>query len=177
MNKCLFLDRDGVINIEKGYVHHREDFEFIDGIKKLLTKYKNKNFLIIVITNQAGIARGFYNETDFKGLTNWMKIQLGNLIDEVYFCPHHPTEGVGMYKRKCDCRKPKSGMLKKAKREFNIDFKKSIMVGDKFTDLDAANKVGINKLYLFNNKSSEKREYSFIRINSFDSIIDDLFKK
>lgn len=177
MKKCLFLDRDGVINIDKRYVHDLNSFEFIDGIYDLITQFKNNNYLVIVVTNQAGIARGFYTEEDFKNLTKWMISELDNMIDKVYYCPNHPTEGLGEYKVSCGYRKPDSGMFLKAGEKFNIDFSKSIMVGDKLSDLDAAKKVGINDLYLFRNSEQQKRHYAFKEIDSFDSIIENHIKK
>ena len=91
MKKCLFLDRDGVINLDKGYVHEPQHFELIRGIRKLLRVFKENGFLLIIVTNQSGIGRGFYSKEDFLKFTSWMRKQLDDLIDEVYFCPNHPT--------------------------------------------------------------------------------------
>jgi len=147
MNKALFLDRDGVINLDKGHVHLKQDFNFIEGIFDLCKKAQSKNFLLIVITNQAGIAKGFYNEECFHVLNKWMLEQFldnGIKISQVYYCPHHEN-----VTGKCLCRKPNPGMILKAKKEFKIDLKNSIFIGDKKTDMLAAENAGINSRILF----------------------------
>ncbi len=147
MKKVLFLDRDGVINIEKDYLYKIADFEFIDGIIELCKYYQSLGYLIIVVTNQSGIARGYYSEDDFNKLSSWMADEFSNkgiLINKVYFCPHHPD--ISGY---CNCRKPNPGMLLQAKKEFNIDMKKSILIGDKERDIESALNAGLNETYLF----------------------------
>lgn len=142
-NKALFLDRDGTINIEKNYVYKIEDFEFIEGVLGLILKYYKQGFLIIIITNQAGIARGYYTDKNYKNLTNWMLNQFdlnGIKISGVYYCPHHP-EITG----NCNCRKPNPGMINQAIHEFNIDASKSILIGDKKSDILAGENAGIGK--------------------------------
>ncbi len=154
MNRALFLDRDGVINIEKNYLHKIEDFKFIDGIFGLCRHYQNLGYLIFVVTNQSGIARGYYNESDFEKLTLWMIKQFlkeGITITKVYHCPHHPD-----ISGTCECRKPKSGMILEAKKEFNLDLKNSILVGDKERDIEAATHAGIQENYLFDETASHK---------------------
>lgn len=158
MNRALFLDRDGVINIDHGYIYKPEDIEFVPGIFDLCKKFKSQGYLIIVVTNQSGIARGFYTEDDFKKLTNWMTDQFEQQqcpIDGVYYCPHHAVNGVGKYQLDCDCRKPKPGMFQQAAREHNIDFSQSVMVGDKPSDIDAANSVGISRTFFVDNQNIE----------------------
>lgn len=141
MNKALFLDRDGVINIEKEYLYKIEDFEFIDGVFSTCQHFLGQGYLLIIITNQAGIARGKYTEDDFAKLTHWMIQQFtkhGILISKVYHCPHHPNfSGI------CDCRKPKPGMIKLAQKEFNLDLKQCTLVGDKEGDIQAGINAGI----------------------------------
>ena len=142
-NKALFLDRDGTINIEKNYVYKIEDFEFIDGIFELIKSYQEKGFLIFIITNQAGIARGYYTEKDYKALTDWMIKQFrkkGIKITKVYHCPHHP-EITGS----CNCRKPNPGMILDAIKEFNIDPVNSVLIGDKKSDILAGRNAGLGK--------------------------------
>ena len=144
--RALFLDRDGVINIDYGYVHKQENFHFIDGIFELVTEANRLDFLVIVVTNQAGIGRGYYTETDFHTLTSWMKDQFilrGARIDDVYFCPEHPIYGVGHYLRDSGRRKPNPGMILEAALDHNIELSKSVMVGDKFSDMQAAEKSGL----------------------------------
>ena len=141
MRKALFLDRDGVVNKEKNYIYKIKDFEFIDGIFETCRKFQNKGYLLIVITNQAGIARGIYTEEDFHILTEWMLerfFEEGLTIDAVYHCPHHPD-----YTGVCDCRKPSPGMLKEARKMFDIDMESSILVGDKESDIEAGIQAGV----------------------------------
>ncbi|HPT21477.1 MAG TPA: HAD family hydrolase, partial [Bacteroidales bacterium] len=135
MKKALFLDRDGVINVEKNWVYRIEDFEFTEGIFDLCKKYSENGYLIIVITNQAGIAKGFYTESDFLKLTEWMNNQFlkkGILITKVYYCPHHPD-----FTGKCTCRKPEPGMILQATKEFSLDISECVLIGDKESDLEA----------------------------------------
>ena len=155
MNKALFLDRDGVINIEKNYLYKIEDFEFIEGIFALCKHFQNLGYLIIVVTNQSGIARKYYSKDDFLRLTQYMIDAFKNegvTVAKVYFCPHHHD-----ISGQCSCRKPKPGMLLDAAKEFNIDLSQSLMVGDKERDIQAAINAGVSKTYLFdkNAKSSK----------------------
>lgn len=146
MNKAVFLDRDGVINHDHAYVSKIEDFEFIDGVFDACQQFIKQGFMIIVVTNQSGIGRGYYSEQDFNLLTDWMKLQFSKHqipITEVYFCPHHPKNALPEYLKECDCRKPMPGMLNQAIKQFDIDATKSIMVGDKISDLQAAQAAGI----------------------------------
>jgi D-glycero-D-manno-heptose 1,7-bisphosphate phosphatase len=157
MNKALFLDRDGVINVEKSYVHKIEDFEFVDGIFELTKYFQDQGYLIIVITNQAGIGRGYYTEEDFRKLNNWMIDQFkqrGIMITDVYYCPFHPTHGVGEYKRDSFNRKPNPGMILDAKIRFNINLSKSLLIGDKDSDIEAGQNAGIGRSYLLNQKDT-----------------------
>ena len=105
---ALFLDRDGIINIEYGYVHSPDTFIFLDGVFDIVSQACRSGYRVVVVTNQAGIGRGYYTEQDFYSLTEWMKSQFalnGGFIDAVYFCPHHPTAGIGLYRKECSCRK------------------------------------------------------------------------
>lgn len=152
LTPALFLDRDGVINIDKGYVHKAEDCVFVEGIFELVIRANKLGYKVFVVTNQAGIARGYYSEAQFLSFSEWMKEQFLKhkaRIDEIYFCPHHPIQGLGDYHRQCDCRKPEPGMFLKAKKTFSIDMAKSIMVGDNQSDLEAAQRAGVKNLYLF----------------------------
>ena len=147
MQKALFLDRDGVINIEKDYLYKIEDFEFIDGIFELCKYYKALDYLIIVVTNQSGIARNYYTENDFNLLTSWMKeefLKKDIQISSVYHCPHHPSVS-----GECSCRKPQPGMLMSASKVFDIDLVNSIIVGDKERDVEAGLNAGLKESYLF----------------------------
>lgn len=148
LNKALFLDRDGVINIDHGHVFKIEDFDFIDDIFDLCRIAQQKGYLIIVITNQAGIGKGFYTEDDFHKLNNWMieQFRLNDIsISKTYYCPHKPEDD-------CYCRKPNPGMLIKAMEEFNIDPVNSILIGDKKSDIDAGRKANIGVCINFDDK-------------------------
>ncbi|GAA3551265.1 D-glycero-beta-D-manno-heptose 1,7-bisphosphate 7-phosphatase [Zobellella aerophila] len=143
---AIFLDRDGVINQDTGYVSHSDDFIFIDGVIEALKTLKQKGYLLVVVTNQSGIARGLFTEDDFMTLTEWMDWSLADRgvdLDGIYFCPHHPTEGKGPNTQACDCRKPAPGMLLDATNELGIDLDASYMVGDKLSDLKAAEAAGV----------------------------------
>ena len=140
-NKALFLDRDGVINIEKNYVHQIKDFDFIEGIFELCRKFQSKGYLIFIVTNQAGIARGYYTLDDYNILTSWMLKEFEKheiIIRNVYHCPHHPD-----FNGKCLCRKPNTKMVSDAKNEFNLDLKRSILIGDKLSDIECGKNAGI----------------------------------
>jgi D-glycero-D-manno-heptose 1,7-bisphosphate phosphatase len=144
MMKAAFLDRDGVINIDKNYVYKIEDFEFKDGIFELLKLLQSKGFTLFVVTNQSGIGRGYYTLQDFKKLTEYMLNELkkkGIEIKEVAFCPHHPDDD-------CECRKPKPGMILNLVKKYNIDLKNSILIGDKQSDIKAGKNAGVGKTYL-----------------------------
>ena len=153
MNKALFLDRDGVINVEVNYLHKKEDFIFIDGIIDLCKHYQDLGYLIIVVTNQSGIARNYYSEADFASLSIWMITQFKNNginISKVYHCPHHPN-----ITGPCDCRKPEPKMLLDAQIEFDIDMSESMIIGDKERDIEAGYNAGLNTAYLFHQDSDK----------------------
>tara|TARA_R110001592_G_scaffold89970_1_gene264624 strand:- start:492 stop:1055 length:564 start_codon:yes stop_codon:yes gene_type:complete len=145
--KALFLDRDGVINVNHGHVSKKEEFEFIDGIFELALKARKAGFIIIIVTNQSGIARKYYNEKDFSRLSAWLENQFwkrGVKIQQTLHCPHHPK-----FSLRCSCRKPRIGMITKAVKHFNINLKKSIMVGDSFSDMRCAQTAKIKtRVYL-----------------------------
>ncbi len=146
MNRALFLDRDGVINTEVEYLSKIDDVEFVEGIFDLCLNAQNLGYKIIVITNQSGIARGYYTEDDFWVLMNWMSEQFSSRGIDVagtYFCPHHPKIGGAKYKKQCDCRKPKPGMIQKAAEQHDISLVKSLFVGDKSSDMEAAQTAGV----------------------------------
>ncbi|MFC4142189.1 D-glycero-alpha-D-manno-heptose-1,7-bisphosphate 7-phosphatase [Pedobacter mendelii] len=146
MNKALFLDRDGVINIDHGYVYKIEDFFFTEKIFKIAKHYHDQGFLIIVVTNQSGIARGYYTESDFNQLTQWMIkkfLDQGIEITKVYHCPHHPD-----FDGDCSCRKPMPGMILSAQAEFDLALPNSVLIGDSNTDIEAGKKAGVGENYL-----------------------------
>ncbi|MDC0587001.1 HAD family hydrolase [Gammaproteobacteria bacterium] len=150
--KALFLDRDGVVNIDYGYVYKTEDFQFLTGIFELAREAISKDYLIFIITNQAGIARGFYGISDFNILSEWMCQKFkseGVLISKVFFSPYHPIHGIGEYKKDDISRKPNPGMIHQAAEEFNINLNSSILIGDKVSDIKAGLNAGIQtNIYL-----------------------------
>ena len=144
--KALFLDRDGVININHGYVHAPANTDWVPGIFELVADAHARGYLPIVVTNQAGIGRGLYDEAGFLDYTAWMHTQFsarGAPLLATFFCPHHPEAGLGDYRVDCECRKPRPGMLLAAIARFGIDAAQSLMVGDKQSDLDAAAAAGV----------------------------------
>ncbi|MBD1581551.1 D-glycero-beta-D-manno-heptose 1,7-bisphosphate 7-phosphatase [Pseudoalteromonas sp. S16_S37] len=149
--KAIFLDRDGVINVDHAYVHKIEDFEFIDGVFEACQQFVAKGYIIVVVTNQSGIGRGYYNEQQFSQLSDWMCEEFAKHrvnISKVYYCPHHPHKALPQFKQECDCRKPSPGMLTQAIEEFDIDVTQSVMVGDKLSDIEAARAAGLGKAIL-----------------------------
>lgn len=146
MKPALFLDRDGVINVDHGYVHSVDRVEFVEGIFELVEIAKMLGYAVVVITNQAGIARGLYSERDFSVLMEWIGAEFrrrGTQLDAVYHCPHHPGFPDRHGVRQCDCRKPAPGMITRAARELGLDLARSALVGDKHSDIEAARRAGI----------------------------------
>ena len=146
---AVFLDRDGTINEEREYLHRIEDFAFISGVPESIRRLKDTGFLVIVVTNQSGVARGFYDEQAVAALHEHLQqllAEYGSRIDAFYHCPHHPTEGVGDYRVACDCRKGSPGMLLLAAQEYAIDLSRSFMVGDKIADIEAAVRAGCHPI-------------------------------
>lgn len=172
MNRALFLDRDGVVNKEKNYLYKIEDFEFIDGIFETCRYFQNKGYMIVIITNQAGIARGKYTEKDLKILNKWMIQEFENeniKISRVYHCPHHPD-----FTGECECRKPKAKMILDAQKDLNIDLKNSILVGDKNSDIEAGIKAGIIKNYLITTGHKlDTNKFKVKVVNNLQELIND----
>lgn len=175
MLKALFLDRDGIINIDKGYVFRKEDFDFFDGIFDLCKIAATLNYKLIVITNQAGIGRGYYTEDQFKELNEWMCSTFdenGVKIDKVYYSPYHPEHGLGFYKKDHDSRKPNPGMIKEAELEFNLDLGKSLLVGDKYTDILAGVRAGINLNILKADASpAELHDIDYVMVKRLEEVV------
>ena len=135
--RAVFLDRDGTINVEKNYLFRIADFEFLPGVMDSLRLLQENQYLLIIITNQSGIARGYYTEEDFMVLNEWMIEEFaknGVIIDQVYYCPHHPDAKIKKYRQNCLCRKPKIGLYEEAVRDYDIDLRKSFVIGDKIRD-------------------------------------------
>ncbi len=147
----LFLDRDGVINREIGYLSTAGEVEFVDGIFALCRTAQKLGYRLMVVTNQAGIARGYYTEEAYQELMVWMRGEFereGVGLDAVYHCPFHPEHGVGEYKREHEDRKPGTGMLRRGAKEFGLDLSECVLVGDRCTDIAAANAAGLRQAFL-----------------------------
>ncbi len=143
---AVFLDRDGTLNIDHGYVQEIDNFQFIDGAIEALQTLKKMGFTLVLITNQSGIARGMFTEDQFMQLTEWMDWSLADRdvdLDGIYFCPHLSDAPVEAYRQQCDCRKPQPGMLLLAQKHLNIDMAASYMVGDKTKDMLAGAAAGV----------------------------------
>ena len=164
--KTIFLDRDGVINKDIGYLHKIDDFKFIEGIFDACLFFLSLDYQIIIVSNQSGIARGYYTEDEYKKLTSWMinKFSIKNIcILDVFHCPHGPDSD-------CRCRKPMPGMFIEAKQKYNIDMNRSWMIGDKETDIEAANLAGISNTILVRSSDliDEFKSKSKFIINSIE---------
>jgi D-glycero-D-manno-heptose 1,7-bisphosphate phosphatase len=172
MNKALFLDRDGVINVERDYIYKIEDFDFLDGVFETLKYFQDKGYLLFIVTNQSGIGRGFFTASDFGILTDWMLQQFeakGIHISKVYFSPYHPEFGIGEYKKDSLCRKPNPGMILQAQREFDLDLAASILVGDRESDIETGKNAGVGLNILV------KSGYTVdLKITKADRVVDDL---
>lgn len=172
MNKAVFFDRDGVINEDYGYVGSIEQFEFIDGVFSALNELKKQGFLLILVTNQSGIARGMYTESDFCRVTSYMQQVLrlhGCGFNGVYYCPHHPEAQIPAYRVDCDCRKPKPGMYKRAISDFNISPADSYAVGDHARDLIGAAEAGVKNCILVG-KDSEIEKINVINVTYYSDL-------
>ena len=153
--RAVFLDRDGVINVNHGYVHDVKSFKFVDGIFEVARAAHDCGYALIVVTNQSGIGRGYYSEKQFNQLTDWMCnefLNAGAPIEKVYFSPFHPTAGLGTYKKDDVSRKPRPGMIHQAQREMNLNLESSILIGDKVSDIQAGVAAGVGLNILFGKK-------------------------
>lgn len=158
---ALLLDRDGVINVNHGYVHQAKDCEFIDGIFELCLSAQKKGYLIIIVTNQSGIARGYYSQAQFHAFSRWIENQFwqrGIKVQHTYHCPHHPKmEGALGFE--CCCRKPRPGMVTQAQRQFRLNLSKSLLVGDSLSDMRCAQIAGVGKAIHF--KPTDQSQKTF----------------
>ena len=162
MNKGLFLDRDGVINVDRGYVYRIEEFQFVDGIFALCSAFLKCGYQIFVITNQSGIARGYYTKEDYDILTSWMlgefrKMQI-EIID-IYACPYHPDGIVAEYRKESRDRKPNPGMILKAAEKYNVDLGQSVLIGDRESDIQAGEAAGIRHCFYFTRDTKIQTTY------------------
>ena len=174
LHRAVFLDRDGTINVEKDYLINLDDFEFLPGVPEALKKLQNAGFLLVVVSNQSGVARGYFNLLQVEKLHQYM---IG-LLEEydvslagIYVCPHHPTCGQGVYLCDCECRKGKPGMLLEAAEELNIDLRHSFMIGDKLADIEAGYAAGCST-YLV--KTGYGRDFEMAATTYGAEVVNDL---
>jgi D-glycero-D-manno-heptose 1,7-bisphosphate phosphatase len=149
MNKAVFLDRDGTVNEEVGYMRDLNMLRLIDGAGKAIRKLNDAGFKVVLVTNQSGVARGYFPESLVREAHNHIEAmlnQFGARIDAVYYCPHHPTAGNSEYTCDCDCRKPRTGLIDRAVKDLAIDKSHSYMVGDKWTDVELGQRAGVRSI-------------------------------
>lgn len=173
--KAAFLDRDGVINKDKAYVHRWEDFEFVPGAIDGMRRLQDAGYALVIVTNQSGLARGYYTEAQYQALTEALQQELagqGVKLDGVYHCPHHPKGSVPELAIDCDCRKPGPGLLLQAARELGLSLAESLMVGDKPSDMEAARAAGVGRAYLVQSDNPESGAVPVQADGHFASLLD-----
>jgi D-glycero-D-manno-heptose 1,7-bisphosphate phosphatase len=173
MKRAVFIDRDGTINEEKEYLYRTEDFVFIPGAPQAIRLLNDAGFLVIVVTNQSGVARGYYTEEDVHLLHRYVATQLeqeGARVDGWYYCPHHPS-GRGSYALPCRCRKPLPGMLLEAAGRFGIDLESSVMIGDKLVDVEAGRAAGCRPVLVRTGYGSEEEHRCHGAVDVFDDLL------
>ena len=151
LKRAVFLDRDGVINVDHGYVSSWDQFEFLPGVPEALWQLQSAGYVLVVVSNQSGIGRGLYSEADLAALNRrvhrFLLDERGVEIAQFYHCPHHPTEALLKWRQPCHCRKPAPGMIEQACAELHIDPSNSLMVGDKVSDMEAGQAAGVGRLF------------------------------
>ena len=173
--KVAFLDRDGVINEDSGYVYQPKNFVFCEGVFDALHAILAAGYFIIIITNQAGIGRGYYSVGDYEKLTNWYERQFldsGISILDIMHCPHHPTAAEGLYRVVCKCRKPGPELILQAARHYTINIRESFFVGDKHSDILAAKGAGLrNAVFLSSWPEKFANSHTDLNFLTFDSLL------
>lgn len=153
MDKVVFLDRDGTINVDTGYISDPHGIELFKGVGEAIKKLKDANYKTLIVTNQSGIGRGYFKEADLEKVNNKILSLLneqGATIDRIYFCPHKPEVN-------CNCRKPETGMIEEAKKDFNIDMKKSFVIGDKVADISLGENAGLNTILVLTGEGEKHK--------------------
>lgn len=160
MNKAVFLDRDGTIVEDTGYLNHPVQVRFLPGAVDAVKKLNEAGYKVIVITNQSGVARGLFSEDMLQTIDKHVQKAIlngGAHLDGIYYCPHHPEHGVYPYKQACECRKPHPGLIKKAAKELAIDLASSFMVGDHNTDITAGQRAGVKTILITTGRGKEEK--------------------
>lgn len=173
MRRAVFLDRDGTLNVEKDYLYQIKDFEFINGAVEAVRRLNGAGYFVAVVTNQSGVARGYYTEEDVELLHRHIAALLeknGAHVDAWLFCPHHP-EGRGSYALPCDCRKPSPGMLSEASRRYDIDLRESIMIGDKLADIGAGIAAGCRTVLVRTGYGGEQEKLVAAPTEVYDDLL------
>lgn len=151
MKKAIFLDRDGTITVDSGFVHKEEDLELLPGAAEAIRLANEHRFMVVVVTNQSGVARGYFTEEDVRAFNSHLALALaeqGARIDAFYYCPHHPEASIPTYRKACFCRKPQPGLILQAARELDIDLSQSWVVGDSLRDVEAGKRAGCRTILL-----------------------------
>jgi D-glycero-D-manno-heptose 1,7-bisphosphate phosphatase len=179
MHKAVFLDKDGTINEDFGYINDPSNIKLISGSAEAIKLLNNAGYKVIVISNQSGIARGYITEGQLQAVDKALKKEVlaqGGYIDDIYYCPHHPEIGLHPYKRVCQCRKPEPGMLKKAAKEHGLDLSQSYMIGDKATDIEAGKRAGTKTIFVTTGWGKEEQMVLKEKQITSDHIAKDLLK-
>jgi len=176
MAKALFLDRDGVLNVDKGYVSQIDDFEFVPGVFGALRQAQKQGYSLFIITNQSGIARGLYTEADYHRLTEWMQDQFATeniTITGIYFCPYHSEGTIPEFTQASDLRKPNPGMLFLAQQEHGVNLEESILIGDKEADIEAGTRAGLATTILVcgESETETKADYKVTSIRELPELL------
>lgn len=172
MKKAVFLDRDGTINVEKDYLYKIEDFEWETGAKEAIKIFKELGYVIVVVTNQSGVARGYYKEEDVVKLHNFMNEELAKEeaeIDSFYYCPHH-EKGIPKYAVKCRDRKPETAFFEQAQKVYEIDYESSFVVGDKISDLEAAVRLGMTPVLVKTGHGKEEEKKVYMKSEIYENL-------
>lgn len=167
---AVFLDRDGVLSVEDGYISSVENLSIFPYTRECIRQIHNKGYYAIVITNQSGVARGLFTEEILQEMNDYLISQTG--IDAVFYCPHHPEGKMKKYRKMCHCRKPRTGMLEAACQRFKINMEKSYMVGDRASDIEAGQKAGVRTILLESGYGTAELEYAIIPDYIFNDLRD-----
>jgi D-glycero-D-manno-heptose 1,7-bisphosphate phosphatase len=177
--RAVFLDRDGTVNVEVHYLAQPEQLELLPTVAETISKLNSLGIAVVVITNQAGVARGYFPEHRLEAVHQRLREMLGERdanVDGIYYCPHHPTAGLGAYRTVCNCRKPMPGMLNKAAQDLGLDLTRSLMIGDRDTDLQAGAKAGCLTALVrtgYGEETNAALDHSQVRsIGTFDTVAD-----